>query len=97
MYKRQPLDFALWLGIKVDNKKYLDLRGFNNIITRCFPGMTTIEINGREIYLPVYFGGGSKMQCIIGQDPFFDLAKVMFERYDNSFSIEWMNKKSGVN
>lgn len=92
-----PLDFALWLGIKVDNKKYLDLRGFNNTITRCFPGMTTIEINGREIYLPVYFGGGSKMQCIIGQDPFFDLAKVMFERYDNSFSIDWVNKKSGAN
>lgn len=41
----------------------------------------------------VFFGSGETQ----GQDPFFDLAKVIFERYDNSFSIDWKNKKSGLN
>ncbi len=92
-----PLDLALWLGIRVDKNKCLDIRGFNNSISKCYPGITTIEINGREIVMPIYFGGGPNLQCIIGQDPFFDLATVMFERYDNSFSIDWINKKSNFN
>ncbi len=54
--------------------------------------MTTIEIDGRDIVLPIYFGGGANLQCIIGQDPFFDFAKVTFERYDSSFSIDWIKK-----
>lgn len=89
-----PIDFALWLGIKVDTKKSLELRGFNNQTTTCYPGLTTIEINGKDIKLPIYFGGGTDMQCILGQDPFFDLAKVLFERFDNSFSIDWIKSKS---
>ena len=92
-----PLDVALWLGIRVDKKKGLDIRGFNNSVTKCYPGMTTIHISGRDIDIPIYFGGGSNLQCIIGQDPFFDLTKVMFERYNNSFSIDWINEKSRVN
>ena len=92
-----PLDLALWLGIKVDNKKYLEIRGFNNSVTKCYPGITTIEIDGRDIEIPIYFGGTSNMQCIIGQDPFFDKAKILFERYDNSFSIEWTGQKMRSN
>ncbi len=92
-----PLDLALWLGIKVDRKKYLDIRGFNNIITRCYPGLTTIEIVGRDIVVPVFFGGGANLQCILGQDPFFDLAKITFERYENSLSVDWINKKTNSN
>jgi len=91
-----PLDLALWLGIRVDNKKFLDIRGFNNVITKCYPGMTTIEIDGHDIDMPIYFGGSPHMQCILGQDPFFDKAKILFERYDNSFSIEWINQKKRI-
>lgn len=92
-----PLDLALWLGIKVDRKKYLDVRGFNNAITRCYPGLTTIEIVGRDIIVPVFFGGEANLQCILGQDPFFDLAKITFERYENSLSVDWINKKTNSN
>ncbi len=92
-----PLDIALWLGIQVDKKKYLDIRGFNDIQTRCYPGITNMEINGQDITIPVYFGGGPKLQCIIGQDPFFDFAKVTFERYSNSFSIDWRTIKTRFN
>lgn len=92
-----PLDIAIWLGLKIDNKKYLDIRGFNNIVTRCYPGKVFMEINGCEIEMLVYFGGGPNLQCIIGQDPFFDLAKIIFERYENSFSIDWINKKISLN
>lgn len=92
-----PLDFALFLGIKVDKKKYLDMRGFNNATTRCYPGITTIEIDGRDFNIPVYFGGQAKLQCIIGQDPFFDFAKITFERLNNTFSIDWINQKNKSN
>ncbi len=92
-----PLDVALWLGIRVDRKKGLNIRGFNNSVTTCYPGIATIHISGRDIEIPIYFGGGSNLQCIIGQDPFFDMVKVTFERYDNSFSIDWINKKTSVN
>lgn len=92
-----PLDVALWLGVRIDSKKSLEIRGFNDAVTKCYPGMTTIEIDGRDIVIPVYFGGGPSLQCIIGQDPFFDFAKVTFERYDSSFSIDWINKKTTVN
>jgi len=92
-----PLDVALWLGIRVDRKKGLDIRGFNNSVTKCYPGITTIHNSGRDINIPIYFGGGSNLQCIIGQDPFFDSAKVTFERYDNSFSIDWIHKRTGAN
>ncbi len=92
-----PLDVALWLGIKVDRKKYLDIRGFNNTITRCYPGMTTLVIDGHECTIPMYFGGGPKLQCILGQDPFFDLAKITFERYNDSFSIDWIKNKASIN
>lgn len=88
-----PLDIALWLGIKVDKKKYLDLRGFNNVDTRCYPAMTTLEIEGHDIVIPIYYGGSTNLQCILGQDPFFDMAKITFERYDNSFSLDWKNFK----
>lgn len=89
-----PLDVALWLEIKVDKKKYLDLRGFNDVDTRCYPGMTTLEIDGNNIAVPIYYGGSANLQCILGQHPFFDLAKITFERYENSFSIDWINKKT---
>lgn len=92
-----PLDLAVWLGIKVDNKKCLDIRGFNNVVTKCYPGAVTIIIDGHDFDIPIYFGGSSAMQCILGQDPFFDMAKIAFERYDNSFSIEWTNRKSRAN
>src|SRR4030065_2084381 len=87
-----PLDFALWLGIKVDHKHPLDLRGFNNVVTTCYPGLTTLEIDGRDIEIPVYYGGAANLQCILGQDPFFDLVKITFERYNNLFSIDWLIK-----
>lgn len=92
-----PLDIALWLGLKVDKKKYLDIRGFNDVETRCYPAETKIEIGGRNIVIPIYFGGGPKLQCILGQDPFFDLAKITFERYDDSFYIDWKTNKGGLN
>ena len=88
-----PLDLAAWLGIRVDRKKGLDIRGFNNVVTKCYPGTITIEIDGYDFVLPVYFGGRSDMQCIIGQDPFFDMTKIVFERYEDSFSIERVAQK----
>ncbi len=89
-----PLDIAMWLGIRVDKKKILDIRGFNNITTRCYPAVTTIFINNRNIEVPIYFGGGSNFQCIIGQDPVFDVMQVSFERYDNSFSLNWVGSQA---
>lgn len=89
-----PLDLAVWLGIKIDSKNGLDIRGFNNVVTKCYPGTVTIEIDGDDFVLPVYFGGRSDMQCIIGQDPFFDKAKIVFERYEDSFSIERVRHKT---
>lgn len=91
-----PLDFALWLGIKVDRKHSLDLRGFNNTITTCYPGLATIEIDGRDIDMPIYFGGAAGLQCILGQDPFFDYAKITFERHNNTFSIDWLTKPTNT-
>ena len=88
-----PLDLALWLEIKVDAKHGLDIRGFNNVITTCYPGITTIEIDGYDLEIPIYFGGSSNLQCIIGQDPFFDKAKIIFERYEDSFTVERLNQK----
>ncbi len=87
-----PLDVALWLGIRVDQKHPLDIRGFNNAITTCYPGLTTIEMDGRNIDIPVYFGGATDLQCILGQYPFFDYAKITFERFHNTFSIDWLIK-----
>lgn len=94
-----PIDLALWLGIKVDQKKYLDIRGFNNTITRCYPGLVTVEIEklGNSFEIPVYFGGLPSMQCILGQDPFFDIAKISFERYSDSFSIDLTKKRARLN
>jgi len=92
-----PLDVALWLGIRVNNKRPMDLRGFNNTITTCYPGLTKLEIDGRDIEIPIYYGSPAILQCILGQDPFFDLAKITFERYNNSFSINWLSKRSKTN
>lgn len=30
----------------------------------------------------------------IGQDPFFDMVKVVFERYEDSFTIEQVRKRT---
>ncbi len=92
-----PLDLAIWLGIKVDQKKGLDIRGFNNVVTKCYPGMVAVEIDGSNFDIPVYFGGSFGMQCIIGQDPFFDMVKIIFERYNNSFTIEKVSNKFNKN
>lgn len=32
-----PLDFALWLGVRVDQKHPLNIRGFNNAIYHMLP------------------------------------------------------------
>lgn len=82
-----PLDLAVWLGVKVNNKKALDIRGFNNMVTKCFPGNVTVDVDGIDYDLTIYFGGTPNMQCILGQDPFFDMTKIIFERYDDSFTI----------
>lgn len=82
-----PLDLAIWLGVKVNSKKALGIRGFNNIETKCFPGTVTVEVDGNDYDLTIYFGGTPRMQCILGQDPFFDMTKITFERYDDSFTI----------
>ncbi len=92
-----PLDIALWLGIRVDQKHPLDIRGFNNAVTTCYPGLTTVEVGGRDIEIPVYFGGAANLQCILGQDPFFDFAKITFERYNNMFSIDWKTNPTKTN
>ncbi len=92
-----PLDIALWLGIRVNQRHSLEIRGFNNATTTCYPGLTTVEIDGRDIEIPVYFGGAATLQCILGQDPFFDFAKITFERYNNIFSIDWPGKSSKTN
>ena len=92
-----PLDVALWLGIRVDKKHPLELRGFNNAPTTCYPGPTTIEIDGREFDISIYYGGAAGLQCILGQDPFFDFAKITFERYNNTFSIDWLSKQTTTN
>lgn len=92
-----PLDIALWLKIRVDQNRALNIRGFNNAITKCYPGLTTVEIDGRTIEIPIYYGGSVELQCILGQNPFFDYAKISFERYNNTFSIDWFTKKSKPN
>lgn len=92
-----PLDLALWLGIRVDQKHPLDVRGFNNAATTCYPGLTTVEIDGRDKEIPIYFGGNANLQCILGQDPFFDFAKITFERYNNTFFIDWQTKPTKTN
>lgn len=92
-----PLDLAIYLGIRVDKNKSLNIRGFNNTFTECFPGIATINIGGHEVELKIYFGGSAKFQCILGQDPFFNMARIIFERYDNSFSIDWLGKKVRFN
>lgn len=50
-----PLDLALWLNIRVDQNRALDIRGFNNATTKCYSGLTTVEIDGRDIEIPVYY------------------------------------------
>jgi hypothetical protein len=56
--------------------------------------METVRIDGYDFNIPIYFGGSSGMQCILGQDPFFDMTKIVFERYEDSFSIERLNRKN---
>lgn len=83
-----PLDLAVWLGVKVDHKKPLDIGGFNGAVTTCYPGKLTVEVDGEDYNITVYFGGNANLSCILGQDPFFDMVKVTFERYSDFFSLE---------
>ncbi len=82
-----PLDLAMWLGVKVDTKHRMDIRGFNNAITVCYPGNVTIDIHEGLFDIPIYFGGKANTLCILGQDPFFDKAQIVFERYNDLFSV----------
>lgn len=68
-----PLDIALWLGIRVDTKKSLDIRGFNDAVTSCYQGITTIEIEGHDFDMPVYFGGKSNLQILFDPMGFLPL------------------------
>lgn len=42
-----PLDLALWLGVRVDTKKYLDIRGFNNAQSRVTENLKSIKFGLR--------------------------------------------------
>ncbi|MFZ5366084.1 MAG: retropepsin-like aspartic protease [Patescibacteria group bacterium] len=95
-YSFATFKIALYLGINFKKIKPVSITGFNQSKMDCFPKEITIEIAGRDLILPVYFGGSLTQEypCILGQDIFFDKAKITFERYKWSFGIDWKNRKS---
>ncbi|OGY09224.1 MAG: hypothetical protein A2700_03165 [Candidatus Blackburnbacteria bacterium RIFCSPHIGHO2_01_FULL_44_64] len=95
-YSFASLRMALELGIKLKGKKQIPIRGFSGSVTECFPEQLFIRIAGREVLTTIYFGGPLTHEFIpiIGQETFFDKAKITFERYKQAFSVEWRNKPS---
>lgn len=59
---------------------------------KCYPIKTEIRIAGKDLGYPIFYGGSltNEYPCILGQDFFFDQAKVTFERYNWSFGIDWV-------
>ncbi|MBI2268118.1 MAG: retroviral-like aspartic protease [Candidatus Blackburnbacteria bacterium] len=90
-YSFATLKIALYLGIKFKGIKPVSITGFNQATTGCFPKEVGVEVAGREIQMPVYFGGSLTQEypSILGQDIFFDKARITFERYNWSFGIYW--------
>jgi len=90
-YSFTTFKIALYLGINFRKIKPVSITGFNQSKMDCFPKEITIEVVGRDLILPVYFGGSLAQEypCILGQDGFFDKAKITFERYRGIFRIDW--------
>lgn len=94
-YSFATFKIASYLGIKFKGIKPVPITGFNATTMDCFPQKVILNLAGRQIELPMFFGGSliNEYPCILGQDIFFDRAKITFERYDWSFSIDWRKSK----
>ena len=91
-YSFVTLKIALYLGISLAGVKPVSITGFEGSSMKCFPHRTTIEIVRRTLTFPIFYGGSltDEYPCILGQDFFFDKAKISFRRYNWRFGIDWI-------
>src|SRR3989338_11133864 len=94
-YSFASLRVALELGVNLKGVKPKSIAGFGGSKTECFPKQILVEIGGRDILLTVYFGGSLPQEflSVLGQETLFDSAKISFERYKQSFRVEWKKRK----
>lgn len=91
-YSFATLKIASYLGINLAGIEPIPITGFEGSSMKCFPYKTTIEIAEKTLTLPIFYGGSltNEYPCILGQDLFFDEAKISFKRYDWTFDIDWV-------
>lgn len=63
--------------------------GINGSPFICFPSEITMEFGGVQLEIPVHFSRNltKEFPCILGQEGFFNKAKITFERYKWNLDI----------
>lgn len=88
------LEIAQFLGIGLNKVKKQSSFGIDGSKFFCFSVKTRIEIDGEELIIPVHFTSSINpvFRCVLGQEGFFDQAKIIFKRYKWSFEIKVRKK-----
>lgn len=89
-YSYLALEIAELLGINLSKSKPQTSFGINGSAFICFPSEITMELGNIKLKIPVHFSSQltKEFPCILGQEGFFDKARLVFERYKWSLEIE---------
>ena len=92
-YSYLTMDIALFLEINLKKVKPQKSFGINGSEFTCFPSELEIEIGGHKLKIPVHFSSEltSAFPCILGQEGFFSLSKITFERSKWNLEIKLKN------
>lgn len=88
-YSYISTEIATFLGINLKDIKPQKSYGINGSPFTCFPGEITIELGGYRLNIPVHFSSqlSSAFPCVLGQENFFNKARITFERYKWNLDI----------
>lgn len=83
------LQYADALGINVDKTKTKDVIGIGNGRVQVYPSMLCFKIKytDYEMTIPVWFIDSQNVQILLGQEVFFDVHKIKFEKDHDTFEI----------
>jgi len=78
------------LGKIIPHKSF----GINGSSFICFPSQITMTLAGHNLTIPVHFSPEltPAFPAILGQEGFFDQARIIFERYSWSLEIKFVEK-----
>jgi hypothetical protein len=83
------IQYADFLGIKLDNDKQRNIIGIGKGNVPVYQGIFSFKIKemGNELEVPAWYVDSDNVNILLGQEVFFDMFKIKFEKDHDTFEL----------